>query len=501
LSQKDYYRVLSLFASMKVDAEVAIGTPAEFETIRKENERIDDSLLPIYREWSGLVLPLLAKLEQTQGDKKPRMTPKQAEESIRAIKKGLEPADPKAKTDVKPYVEALRREMQRVEDGLRDVATPEQLQTLKECRAQAKKLDDARPAPQKAPVYAEAYTKGAKASTNLLIRGEVGKRGPEVPFGLPEALEPSDYPPPIPTEKSSGRRLWFARWITGPARELAARVMVNRIWHYHFGQGFLPDGNNLGLQAGSPTHPELLEWLAQDFVRGGWSIKRMHRQIVLSATYRQGVASPHEKADPENKFMTRWPLHRLESEAIRDSILAVSGKLNRTLHGPSVFPPLESKVVGDSTSDDWKVSLGDEAYRRSVYVFSKRAIPLPELGLLGMPDPSVSTAQRQVSTTPVQSLLLLNSKFADQQARFFADRVRRDAGTDAVAQVKHAFSLALCRPPREQELAAALAFLDMPMSADAPPPATKTGPALAPLDRLAAFCLVLFNTNEFVYSN
>ena len=160
------------------------------------------------------------------------MTPKQAAESVLAVKKGLEPPTGKAKE--KPHIEALKRELQRVEEGVREVATPEQQLALKALRAQVKKLDDDRPVPQKAPIYAETFAKGSKAATPLLIRGDVGKRGPEVAMGLPEALDPGDFPPPIPTETSSGRRLWLARWITGPFHTLAARVMANRIWHYHF---------------------------------------------------------------------------------------------------------------------------------------------------------------------------------------------------------------------------------------------------------------------------
>ncbi|MFT5128787.1 MAG: hypothetical protein ACI8W8_002406, partial [Rhodothermales bacterium] len=167
---------------------------------------------------------------------------------------------------------------------------------------------------------------------------------------------------PIPEQ----RRLWLANWLTDEGSPLAARVMANRVWQYHFGDGFLDNANNFGLKAGRPTHPALLEWLAADFRDNGWSLKRLHRQIVSSSTYRQSAFHDAPQADPQNTLLTRWPIQRLQAEIIRDSLLAVSGQLNLKSHGPSVYPPIDKGVVsGASAGRGWKNSPTEEAARRS----------------------------------------------------------------------------------------------------------------------------------------
>jgi hypothetical protein len=462
LAQQDYYRLLAAFDTMKVDAQIPVGSPAELQAARKANEAVDAELALLLDDLARLAVPLLEKAEQQGGiqGKKGRLDAKQLGSLLRTIRSATSP-QPGQKSKGKP-ADVLTREFPRIEAALKMMAGPEGLQRLKEIGAQAKTLAGRRPQPLLAPAYSES--KSSSGRTRLLVRGEPGRPGAEVAFALPEILAPPGETPP-----AQGRRLWLAQWMTGPGRGLTARVIANRIWQYHFGQGFLLDANDMGVHGGAPSHPELLEWLARDLVAGGWKLKRLHRQIVLSSTYRQSAAHPRAAQDPDNHLFGRWPTHRLEAEAIRDSMLAVSGTLSRQQGGPSINRA--------------------DAPRRSVYLTVKRNAPLAELSLLGFPDSSSSCGRRTVPTTPVQSLLLLNGKFANTQARAFAERVRKEAGGDEAAQVRRAFELALCRPPRAEELKLALAFLAAP------------GRAAPGQEPLAAFCLVLFNTNEFVYAN
>ena len=298
---------------------------------------------------------------------------------------------------------------------------------------------------------------------------------------------------PNPTKKrfaeSSGRRIWFAEWMTGNARPLIARVMVNRIWQQHLGRGLVDDANNMGLSGGVPSHPELLDWLAKDFVAGGLRIKRMHRHIVLSSAYQQGSRRP-DKADADGKLFGRWIPRHLEAEAVRDSMLSVSGKLNLAMGGPSIYPPFKEKTASAQTGGGggWKESSEKEASRRSVYVYAKRLIPLPILDLLGAPDSSASAAKRNVATTSVQALLLFNSDFSAQQARLPGRAFKREAGPEVEARIRLAYTLVFCRAPRAAEMRDVQAFLQQH-----PDPGTD--------EAFAALCLVLLNTNEFVYLN
>jgi hypothetical protein len=248
-----------------------------------------------------------------------------------------------------------------------------------------------------------------------------------------------------------------------------------------------------------PTHPELLDWLAAEFVASGWDVKALHRLILLSSSYQVSAvpAADMERLDPRGLLLGHWRQRRLEAEAVRDSVLAVSGQLNPQMGGPSVYPPLPRAVLeGQSRpGDGWGKSDERQAARRSVYIFVKRSLAVPELEVLDAPDTASSCEQRPVSTIAPQALTFLNGEFINQQARQFAARLCREAGDDPAAQVRQAFELALCRPPRPHELRATLTFLTVQESqiekeakgSDARPRA------------LAALCLVLLNTNEFVY--
>ncbi len=478
LSQGDYYRMLAAFEPLQGgDKPAQIGSEAELAAFREATEKVEAELAPHQADLAGVQLAILERLNKdgVPSGKNVRLQGSRLASLLEALRVA-------AADRTKAQKDLLAREAKRVDAAVNQLATPEDQEKLEAIRKRFAEINSRRPQPVMAWVFQEKNPKPSR--THLLIRGEPHKPGDEVDFGIPTVLDPGNLPPPSPRPQSPGRRLWLARWMTNEAAGLAARVMVNRVWQYHFGQGFVLDANDMGLHGGPPSHPELLDWLAGDFVQGGWTLKRLHKQIVMSSVYRMKGVNPKADVDPENHLLSRYPVHRLEAEAIRDSMLAIGGRLNLKMGGPSIHPPFDNKIVGDSAGVGWEQSSESESCRRSVYVFAKRAIPLPELALLGLPDSSASCARRHVSTTPVQSLLLLNGKFAAQQSRFLADRVVKEAGDDLSAQIQMAYELALCRPPRPEETAVAREFI------------LRGGK-----DRLQAFCLVLMNTNEFVYAN
>jgi hypothetical protein len=257
--------------------------------------------------------------------------------------------------------------------------------------------------------------------------------------------------------------------MTGPGQALTARVLVNRLWQHHFGRGLVRTPNDFGLMGERPTHPELLDWLAADFLANGWKIKRLQRQMVLSHAYRL-AASPSaaaSKVDPDNQLLWRWRTRRLEAETFRDALLAVSGKLDPQRGGPGQ----------DARSS-----------RRSIYLTVKRAGPVPELEVMDSPDSNFTIGRRNISTTPLQALTWMNGKFAQDHAEALAQRLQKEAGSDPEAQVRRAFLLVLGRAPLPAEQQAAATYL-------------KERGSVPAAQQLAAFCLVLINTNEFAYLN
>jgi hypothetical protein len=275
------------------------------------------------------------------------------------------------------------------------------------------------------------------------------------------------------------RRLGFARWVASPANPLTARVMANRIWQHHFGEGLVSTPSDFGLNGAKPSHPELLDWLAAEFISSGWSVKRLHRLIVTSATYRQASASRNDALpiDAGSRLLWRFPPRRLEAEAIRDAILAVSGKLDLRMGGPgfSFFEANDNYVRVYEPRKEF----GPDAWRRMIYGTVVRQRPDGVFGVFDCPDAGQIAPKRSRSTTPLQALNLLNSSFMIQQAGFFAERLDREAGRDSKDQIRRAFALAYGRPPGRAELATAV--------------------KLVREDGLAALCRALFNANEFVF--
>jgi mono/diheme cytochrome c family protein len=324
-------------------------------------------------------------------------------------------------------------------------------------------------------VYAGTFSQPGRSY--LLVRGDPTKKGPEVgPAGV-AVLKPA-----LVLERQlpeASRRAALARWIADAANPLPARVMVNRVWHYHFGTGIVATPSDFGFNGGRPSHPELLEWLAAAYADGGWRLKPIHRLIVTSATYRQS-SRIDEKAraiDGGNRLLWRMTPRRLEAESIRDAILAASGKLDERMGGPGYN--VWEKNTNYVAIYKPRPELGGDAFRRMVYQFKPRSQGDPTFAAFDCPDAALPVPRRNVSTTALQALNLLNSHFLVRQSMSFAWRLDREAGRDPARQADRAFRLAFNRGPTEGELAAAVALIKS-HGAD-------------------ALCRALYNANEFIY--
>ncbi len=304
---------------------------------------------------------------------------------------------------------------------------------------------------------------------------------PGVPAVLSDGRTRFEIKAPWPGAKKTGRRLALAKWLVHPDNPLTSRVMVNRIWKHHFGTGIVKSLGNFGKAGVPPTHPELLDWLSVEFVRQGYSIKAMHRLMMTSNTYRQvsQVTPDIERIDPENKLLGRMPLRRMSAEEVADAMLQVAGRLDRTPFGPPdpVIARRDGLVTPLATEKGW---------RRGIYV-NQRRTQLPSLfESFDLPAMNPACLDRSESIVATQALHLLNNAMVDDLARFFAERLNREAGDDVLRQIDHAFWLAIGRAPNPEERAASLGALD----------------AFAGIDRPAAlkkFTHTLLNSAAFLY--
>ena len=316
----------------------------------------------------------------------------------------------------------------------------------------------------------------------------VMRRGdPEDEFG--EALAPGAMSvlamldPELGDHKSaeSERRAALARWITDPDNPLTARVIVNRLWHWHFGRGIVETPSDFGLGGGRPSHPELLDWLATELQREAWSLKAIHRRILLSETYQQDSRYADDakgvRIDADNRLLWRQNPRRIEAEAIRDSVLAVSGKLNLSLGGPGY----EDFTYKEAYAPEYTYITADapKLWKRSIYRYVVRTTPDQFLTTLDCPDPANFTPRRSTTTTPLQSLALYNNEFMLRQSRYLAERIEAEVGSEAGKQVGRAFQLAFGRSPSASE--------------------RHLGVELVEKQSLFALCRSLFNANEFIY--
>lgn len=328
-----------------------------------------------------------------------------------------------------------------------------------------------------------------------LHRGELEKPREVMQPALPQSLRTSGSS----DDFSKGqRRAVLARWLTAEQNPLTARVFVNRVWAWHFGVPLVRTPNDFGTQGEAPSHPELLDWLARDFIEHGWKLKRLHRMILLSAAYRQSSVSAERgtrnaerpaEADPENRLLRHFPRRRLEGEAVRDAMLACAGTLNRRTCGPPVVPRLDGQELTGlfDAGSKWPITRdAREHTRRSIYLLQRRTFVHPILAAFDAPDAMASCQARQTTIVPTQALALLNSPLARTQCAAFARRLLAEAGPDCDALAARAWLLAFGRPIRDGERAQAVTFLKR---RNAEPLETA----------LADLCLALFNANEFIY--
>ncbi len=328
--------------------------------------------------------------------------------------------------------------------------------------------------------------------TYVLDRGEWDRPTDSVRAGFLSCITGNQAPAAIPLDPfkrwpTRGRRLALANWIASSQNPLTARVIVNRLWGWHFGRGIVNTPSDFGELGGDPSHPELLDWLANRLVEANWSLKEIHRLILNSASWRQASASriPESDLDADNRLLWRFAPRRLEAEAVRDCVLAVSGRLNAEQFGLPIFPALPADMAEAVSWDNskWATQAGIEGRKRSIYIYQQRSLNMPFLQSF---DATVCDASRDVrrhSVTPLQALAMYNGKFASEEARHFAELISRQAVTSVDDQIKLAFQRALCRNAEPDEVQRMRALMDNS----------------SPGEALPALCRVLFNTSEFIY--
>ena len=332
------------------------------------------------------------------------------------------------------------------------------------------------------------------AATHLLLSGRASSPGPVMQPRVPAVLTSMQPVFAAGAKQSTLRRLTLARWIASAENPLTARVIVNRVWQHHFGEGLVATPSDFGQMGARPTHSELLDWLADWFVNeAGWSLKKLHRLILTSETYRQSSAWNETAGnhDPENKLLWRYPFRRLDVEAIRDSMLVATGNLNHEMCGPAAYLPIAAAAIEAHTDKQaaWQTSPESQINRRTVYAFVKRTLLVPMLETLDFCDTTQSTDRRAITSVAPQALTLFNGEFVNRQAEQFATRLEREAGADCARQIELAFRLALARSPTVMEAKAMRRFHEREAAAT-------DGRAA-----LVQVCRVILNLNEFVYPN
>jgi hypothetical protein len=454
--QKDYFALQAFFGGLAFPDVPVFESPAEEARYAAELAAWEGRTAGLRARMAALVEPALARIRPTVGALYPA--------DVKAILRT--PAADRTPTD-EPVYQLAMRQVQEMEFG----RAPAKLGTAQKAEYDALKAELDASARPVAPLAMVARDFGPRATDTVIPGGR--KKAVAVEPAFPTVL---GYPEPAvaPTAGSTGRRAALAAWLTRPDHPLTARVMVNRLWQGHFGTGLVTTASDYGLLGEKPTHPELLDWLAAEFVDSGWSVKHVHRLIVTSATYRRASRGPARSVDPENRFLACFPVRRLDAEQVRDAMLAVSGELDPTAGGPAV--PAEKP-------------------RRSVFTAVRRNAPDALLAAFDAADGLTGCARRNVTVTPTQSLLLLNGPGPLARANAFAARVMPASGSDAAEGVEAAYQLAFGRPPTAAESAEALKFLRQQAGAASGKAVTAAGRKRAWGD----FCHALMNANEFFY--
>ena len=318
----------------------------------------------------------------------------------------------------------------------------------------------------------------------FLIRGDVENHGSRMQPGFIQVITNGNPPTEIPRPdgRTSGRRLALAQWIASPQNPMPARVIVNRLWQKHFGRGIVATLENFGKMGEPPTHQDLLDWMAVEFMNRGWSMKQINKLMMMSDAYQMASAfhdAGSAASDPENRYLWRFRPQRLEAELVRDSMLAVGGNINLAIGGEPIFPYLSKDILAGQYRGKWvNTPDGPAAWRRGIYVYQRRSLPYPMFDTFDHPDMNVTAGARHVSTVPTQALTLLNNPFVLSEAGLFAERVKQRTN-DPSAQVALAYRIALARPPTGAE--------------------TAIGVELIRKQSLVSFAHVVLNLDEFLY--
>jgi hypothetical protein len=508
IPQRDYYRLMALFTPAYnprdwrpvypwkpdiKDRGLPDVSPAELAEFERHNRDVERQVAELNTRLTGVRRPYETRLREARLQAVP--------EPIRADTRVALDTPAATRNEVQKYLAAkfeatLRVAPEEVTAALSHADRAE----VNRINAQIAALQATRRSPGKIQAL---YDVGKPPPTFLLKRGNYETPGEEVPPGLLSVLSDPAHPDLAPTGSpagaTSGRRLAFAQWLTEPGSRpaaLLARVMVNRLWQHVFGQGLVPTPENFGRSGEPPTHPELLEWLSNEFAQSGWRVKPMLKLLMTSTVYRQSSrpspAADPELADPGNRLLGRMRLRRLEAEAIRDALLAVSGRLDRAMGGPPVLvrPRPDGLVEVDA-----KAAPADQG-RRSVYLLCRRSYNLSLLTVFDLPLVAHTCPCRDVSAVPLQSLAMLNDAFVAEQAHHFADRVEQAVGPTGERAIRTAFRLALARPPTAAETEICARLLERQAAAY-----REAGRPTGEAERLALvqLCQTLLNTSEFLY--
>jgi mono/diheme cytochrome c family protein len=481
IPQRDYYRLQAVFFPFKKTDQLMVSQ-TEADAFKSRQREIDAQVKPLKEGIAEIEGPVRARLLAEKVEFHVRLA-----ESSGALA-GRTREQLRAETAAR-----FAKDVQLQAEEIEALLTPEALGERKRLLTEIEQINQTRPRPL--PAAMGITDREDPGQAHLLLRGDWRSKGEKVGPGLPAALADGTDAKDL---ASRDRRRQLADWIARAENPLTARVAVNRIWQYHFGQGIVRTPSDFGATGDRPSHPELLDYLATEFIARGWSWKAMHRLILTSNAYRQ--SSRYDAAasarDPENRWLWRSHPRRIEAEAIRDSILVASGKLNREMGGPGIYPRIDPAVINTGSRPRWPLEAreGPEVWRRSVYIFVKRSVLLPLLEVYDCPVTTVSAPVRAASTVSPQALALLNNEFVLEQARFFAWRVLSEAGAGRSAQINRAFSIALGRAPSAREAEWSLEFLNRQSGLYG-----ARRQAEAPTAALRDLCHALFNLNEFVY--
>jgi hypothetical protein len=509
--QKDYYRMQAFFANTVAgDGPLPIKDQAARQKYDQQKAIYDEKTKDIRAEMDRIIEPLRAS---------------KIDSGIKTFEEEVKTAvlmDPAKRTPM-DWVWYKTVEPRIVID---EEPTARTLRTLKgddakryaELKKQLAEFDSLKPTPLPHGQFMVDLSATAPP-TFILQGGNVGAKGDEVQPGFLSILDPGDasYAPPAGLN-STGRRTALAQWLADSKNPLVPRVIVNRIWHYHFGRGIVATPGDFGRMGSRPSHPELLDYLASNFVDNGWSIKKLHRLILLSNTYQQSsqFTAKSAEADPDDTLLWRWPRRRMEAEAVRDSMLQVSGLLNSQMGGPGVFPPLPAgtttELSATAAAGGWRTEKDPASTnRRSVYIFVRRNLRYPMMQEFDSANNFDVHSARINTVTPSQTLELMNFDLVVNWAQSLAGRVLNDNGLTEQAQVERAYRLTYGRKASAEEQNIAANFfktqtptLQSRLNGTSKPPLPNNVPAGLDPARAAAwvdFCQMLLNSNEFLYIN